>query len=158
MGLVPRDPVHLRAARHEDAPSLAAFEELVFADEPNRISPRQWRYLVARGDDATVVAEAGGELLGVLVLSFRTGGRGLRIYSLGVHPRARRRGVARVLLEYAVRYAELNRLEVMRLEVRADNRAAIALYRAFGFLPVAKLANYYGLGEDGLRMERPAPV
>jgi ribosomal protein S18 acetylase RimI-like enzyme len=148
----------LRAAGPEDAPSLAAFEELVFADEPNRISPRQWRYLVARGDDATVVAEAGDELLGVLVLSFRTGGRGLRIYSIGVHPRARRRGVARLLLEYAVRYAEQHRLELMRLEVRSDNRAAIALYRTFGFLPVARIANYYGLGEDALRMERPAPV
>ena len=154
---MPRAPLRLRAAGLEDVASLAAFEEVVFADEPNRISPRQWRYLVARGDDATVVAEAGDELLGVLVLSFRTGGRGLRIYSLGVHPRARRRGVARVLMDYAIRYAELNQLEVMRLEVRADNRAAIELYRAFGFQPVARLANYYGLGEDGLRMERAAP-
>lgn len=154
---MPRAPLRLRAASLEDVASLAAFEEVVFADEPNRISPRQWRYLVARGDDATVVAEGGDELLGVLVLSFRTGGRGLRIYSLGVHPRARRRGVARVLMDYAIRYAELNQLEVMRLEVRADNRAAIELYRAFGFQPVARLANYYGLGEDGLRMERPGP-
>ena len=157
MDPVSRDPVRLRAAGADDVARLAAFEELVFADEPNRISARQWRYLVARGDDATVIAEAGGEMLGVLVLSFRTGGRGLRIYSLGVHPRARRRGVARVLMDYAIRYAELNQLEVMRLEVRADNRAAIELYRAFGFQPVARLANYYGLGEDGLRMERPGP-
>jgi [ribosomal protein S18]-alanine N-acetyltransferase len=151
---MPAPPVRLRSAVAADAPALADFEELVFANEPNRISPRQWRYLVARGDDATVIAESGERLLGVLVLSFRTGGRGLRIHSLGVHPHARRCGVARFLLDHALGFAAARGFEFVRLEVRHENRAAIALYQGAGFVPLALLASYYGLGEDGLRMEK----
>ena len=151
---MPAAPVSLRPATRADAAALSDFEQLVFANEPNRISPRQWRYLVARGDDSTMIAEAGNVLLGVLVLSFRTGGRGLRLHSLGVHPDARRRGVARALLDYALSFAVARGFELVRLEVRLENRAAIALYRNAGFASVARLASYYGLGEDGLRMER----
>jgi ribosomal protein S18 acetylase RimI-like enzyme len=43
----------------------------------------------------------------------------------------------------------------VRLEVRVDNRAAIALYERHGFSVTGTLPGYYGLGEDGVRMERP---
>ena len=63
-------------------------------------------------------------------------------------------GVARTLLDYALTFAVARGFEFVRLEVRLENRAAIALYGNAGFASVARIASYYGLGEDGLRMER----
>jgi ribosomal protein S18 acetylase RimI-like enzyme len=143
----------LRRAAPADVAALTDFELLVFADDPNRIARRQWRYLVERGTGEIVVAEQGDRLLGVLVLSRRRGGATARITSLGVHPAARRRGVARRLIEAALAFARRHACTRLTLEVRRDNGAAVALYRAAGFTVIARLPSYYGLGEDGLRME-----
>jgi len=143
----------LRRAALADVAALTEFEFLVFADDPNRIARRQWQYLVERGTGEIVLAEEGEHLLGVLVLTRRRGGATARITSLGVHPVARRRGVAKRLLDHSLAYARRHACARLTLEVRRDNAAAVALYRAAGFAVTACLASYYGLGEDGLRME-----
>jgi ribosomal protein S18 acetylase RimI-like enzyme len=149
-----RDGVLLRPALPSDVDALADLEELVFGDEVHRISRRQWRYLVGRRGSRTLVALEGGALVGALVLTHRSGGRMLRVYSLAVHPAARRRGIARWFLDEAEAFARREHLVAIHLEVARINRAAIALYRAAGFAVTATLRDYYGLGEDGLRMER----
>ncbi len=145
----------MRPATAGDVPALAEFENVVFADEPHRITPRQWRELVRRAPGLTVVAEVGQRnphrLAGVLVLGSR--GRTLRILSLGVHPEERRKGIATLLLEHARKAAHSAGLVRVRLEVRAENRAAIALYAAHGYEMAGVLPSYYGLAEDGVRME-----
>lgn len=141
----------LRGAQASDIEALAAFEALVFSDEPHRISERQWRDLVRRAPGLTVLALSANELAGVLVLSSR--GRTLRILSLGVHPGFRRQGVGRVLLRQAEAAARSISLARIRLEVRADNLGAIALYEAHGYRIEGRLPSYYGEGEDGVRME-----
>jgi ribosomal-protein-alanine N-acetyltransferase len=80
--------------------------------------------------------------------------------NIAVVPAARRRGVARLLLEdvlEAVRAAGDTRLS---LEVRATNTAAQALYHAYGFRLAALRRGYYrDNGEDALVMEwRPVAV
>lgn len=147
--------LRLRGATAADVAALVEFENLVFADEPHRITPRQWRELVRRAPGLTVLAEGegppGAPLAGVLVLAAR--GRTLRVLSLGVHPEWRRRGVAGRLLAQARAAAGSAGLVRLRLEVRADNRAAIALYLRHGFTVAGTLPSYYGVGEDGVRME-----
>jgi ribosomal protein S18 acetylase RimI-like enzyme len=150
----PLGRVRLRPALPDDVDGLAALEELVFGAEVHRISRRQWRYLVSRSGSRTVIAELDGRLVGALVLTCRAGGRVLRVYSLAVHPQARRRGIARLFLEEAEAVARRERFDLIHLEVGRNNRPAIALYQAAGFAVVATLRDYYGLGEDGLRMER----
>jgi len=153
-----RHDLLLRAATPGDIADLVAFENLVFASEPHRITPRQWRELVRRAPGLTTVAEAVeprpgvSRLAGVLVLAAR--GRTLRILSLGTHPDWRRQGVAAVLLRQAAAAAASAGLARIRLEVRTDNEAAIALYARHGYLIVGTLPAYYGVGEDGVRMER----
>ena len=145
----------LRPAGVEDVDGLTAFEELVFHDEPHRIDRQQWRYLVERGaGEVAVVVDAAGEILGVLVLNHRRGSPNVHVHSIGVHPAARRRGIARLLLRRAEALARRVGAERLLLEVRRNNRAAIALYRTKGFEPTAVLSSYYGRGQDGLRMER----
>lgn len=150
--------VRLRAASAGDVEALADLEELVFGDEVHRISRRLWRYLVGRPGSRTIVAESAGRLLGALVLTCRAGGRVLRIYSLAVHPAARRRGIARLFLEEAEDFARRESLESIHLEVARTNLPAITLYRSAGFAVAGTLRDYYGLGEDGLRMERALPA
>lgn len=143
----------LRDAGMGDVDELDHLEGLVFGDEVHRISRRQWRYLVSRAGSRTVIAESAGKVVGALVLSCRSGGRVVRIYSIAVHPDARRRGIARRFLDFAADFARRGGFKVVHLEVAHRNHAAIALYRAAGFAPIETLRDYYAPGEDGLRME-----
>jgi len=145
--------VEIRQAGPADLEGVVAIEDGVFAGEPFRIARRQWAYLLGRGCGAVYVAALGRAIVGTLVLTHRAGGKTLRIYSLAVAPEARRQGVARRFLEVAKIYASENGLERLHLEVGVSNRAAIALYREAGFKARTRIANYYGLGEDGFRME-----
>lgn len=66
----------------------------------------------------------------------------------------RGRGIARALLEHAVATAQGKQATIMRLEVRASNRAAIALYERFGFSQTGIRPKYYEGTEDALLMEK----
>jgi len=73
------------------------------------------------------------------------------ILDIAVHPEMRRRGVASFLLGWAL--DRMREAEVMGvfLEVRKSNRAAIELYRKFGFRESYERKNYYG-DEDAIVM------
>ncbi len=145
--------MRVRTARETDVDALVRIEAQAFVNESERIRRRQWRRLVDRGAGLTMVAELKGRAVGALVLSYREGGTTLRIYSIGVEPGARRRGVGGRLLAYAFAVGKRRGLALLRLEVRSDNRPALALYRRFGFEVRDRVAHYYGVGEDAFRME-----
>lgn len=65
------------------------------------------------------------------------------ILALAVTPAARRRGYARDLVSAAIAEAGRRGARSMFLEVAADNRAAIALYRALGFVQAGRRRGYY---------------
>jgi ribosomal-protein-alanine N-acetyltransferase len=77
-----------------------------------------------------------------------------QILDIVVAPYLRGRGIARVLLEHAVTVAREKHAEIMALEVRASNMAAIALYERFGFLRTGIRPKYYEGVEDALLMEK----
>lgn len=77
----------------------------------------------------------------------------MEIHNVATHPAFRRQGVARKLLQHALDRARKRRLDRAFLEVRVGNQEAIALYRAFGFRPIATRKGYYPDGEDALVME-----
>ena len=73
------------------------------------------------------------------------------ILNLGVLPEERRKGMGLRLLRTALQVARKMNMQEVRLEVRAGNLAAIALYRACGFSPVGRRPRYYpDTGEDAL--------
>ena len=94
------------------------------------------------------------KLVAALVATHREGGSTLRIYSLAVHPDARRRGLARLLLNEVESYGRERGFQRAYLEVAVDNAPAIALYCSAGFGTRSRLAHYYGFDEDGWRMEK----
>ena len=67
----------------------------------------------------------------------------LHINNLAVHPRWRKRGIARELLRAALQQGRRGGAHAAFLEVRASNVAAQGLYRQFDFEPVGVRRRYY---------------
>ena len=68
------------------------------------------------------------------------------ILTLAVDPAARRRGLARALVDAAAGAARMAGADVMFLEVAHDNLPAIGLYQAAGFDRVGLRRGYYDRG------------
>lgn len=66
-----------------------------------------------------------------------------QIMSVAVHPKYRRQGIGKKLFEYVGYVAANDGIELFTLEVRRDNRPALALYRSVGFYEVGMRKNYY---------------
>lgn len=75
------------------------------------------------------------------------------ITNIAVHPRYRRRGLARRLLDFAEELAKRKGARDLTLEVRRSNLAAVEMYRQKGFqLSGIRRGYYYEEREDALVM------
>jgi ribosomal-protein-alanine N-acetyltransferase len=93
-----------------------------------------------------------GELAGYVFCAF-AGGE-LHVNKIAVDERHRRHGVASLLMDEVLAFAEANRIEEVYLEVRVSNRAARIFYEALGFHETGRRSRYYLDGEDALVMVR----
>jgi ribosomal-protein-alanine N-acetyltransferase len=83
----------------------------------------------------------------------------LQILALETLPMARRRGVARALLNEVIAAASAAGARRVTLEVREQNEAAVGLYRSAGFQVFNLRRGYYAkTGEHALEMELCLPV
>jgi len=104
-------------------------------------------------DAVRIKAEAGGELIGLVLGERRDRRRVGWVSSLAVAPAFRRQGIARELL----RRCEAGlRTPQLRLALRQTNDAALALYLNEGYRKIEVWPAYYRDGEDGLVMGKPA--
>lgn len=76
----------------------------------------------------------------------------LQIQNLGTAESFRRKGVAGRLLRHVLERSRQAGMAKAWLEVRADNFAAVTLYRQSGFVEMARRPQYYHDGEDALIM------
>jgi ribosomal-protein-alanine N-acetyltransferase len=122
-----------------DAEALAAVLRACPEAAPWAPEPGQGR--------AVFVAEDEGEVAGFAVWQLLPEGEA-ELLNLAVHPRARRRGIGRALVEAAgARRAWL--------EVRASNEGAIRFYQALGFTVCGVRRRYYrDPEEDAILMQR----
>ena len=151
----PSEPVTLGALTRADARRCAELEAQLFdGDDPwpaaafNRelASPRN-HYVGARAGE-TVIGYAGISRLG------RTPPFEYEVHTIGVDPAYQGRGIGRRLLDALLAFAGG---DVVYLEVRTDNEAAIALYRSVGFTQVGLRRRYYrASGADAYTMRREA--
>jgi ribosomal-protein-alanine N-acetyltransferase len=88
-----------------------------------------------------------GDPLGMML--WRTVVDEAEILTIATAPRARRRGLARAMVEAAVGRARGKGVTAMFLEVAVDNLAAIALYRSLDFREVGTRPGYYDRGALG---------
>lgn len=143
--------IAIRRGARADLDALETIENAAF--EGDRISRRGLAYSLKAPTMILLVAETGGRVAGYGLVHLRRGARSARVTSLAV-ARDRPKGAGRALLaalEDAVRKKELT---FMRLEVRADNDRAIALYRAAGYRQTGTIADYYEDGATALRFEK----
>jgi ribosomal protein S18 acetylase RimI-like enzyme len=142
----------IRPAKAGDLDALVALEIACF--EGDRISRRQFNYLLKKGNASILVAELDGKLVGDLVLLYSRATSVARLYSIAVDERMRGKGIARMLMQAAEREAWDHRRAYLRLEVRKDNHAAIRLYQSLGYRRLGEHPDYYDDHMDAWRFEK----
>ncbi|HEX5419371.1 MAG TPA: peptidase C39 family protein, partial [Gammaproteobacteria bacterium] len=148
-----RPSSRVRVAGADDLEALFDLEHQAFATD--RLSRRQLRYLLTRARALTLISECDGGAAGYAIVLFSRAVANARLYSIAVAERFRGRGIARRLLAAGEAAALDKGCVAMRLEVRADNEAAIALYRVNGYRPIETVPAYYEDREAALRFEKP---
>lgn len=98
------------------------------------------------------VWEDNGRIVGnVSLIPFIKGGRKLYlIANVATHPEYRRRGIARILTDTAMRRASEKQAASIWLHVRADNNGAITMYRDLGFRERARRTSWQGAAGTAL--------
>ena len=146
---------HIRDAAAADLDAVEALETRVFdADE---LSRRSLRYYIGAPTARFLVLEQAGAVIGDAIVAFRRGARVARLYSVAVHPDHAGHGHGRRLLAACEQAAAERGAAVLRLEVRADNAPAIALYGRSGYAEFGRYDDYYEDGTAALRFEKPIP-
>jgi [ribosomal protein S18]-alanine N-acetyltransferase len=141
---------------------LVALEQELFTNQlfaSHLLSRASFRRFLASPGATLIIAQADGRLAGYVLVLYRSNSRLARMYSIGVAAHVRRRGLARTLLAAAQDAAMRRGCRAMRLEVRADDPSAIALYKTSGYHSFGRHTGYYGR-IDALRFEKrlgPAP-
>lgn len=146
------DPVSLRLAVVDDLDALVALEERCFSLD--RISRRSFRHLLTKGHASILVYERAGALCGYVMLLFRSGTPLARLYSIATDPSCRGTGVAEALVRGAEEMALAEEASIMRLEIRKDNAASIALFGKLGYKPFGEYVGYYEDEQDALRFQK----
>ncbi|AGA32153.1 GNAT family acetyltransferase [Thioalkalivibrio nitratireducens DSM 14787] len=144
----------IRPATLDDLDALVGLEQACF--EGDRISRRQFRYLLTRGHARTLVAPdpAGSSLIGYVMVLFSRGTSLARLYSIAVSGGARGLGLGRRLVAAAEAAAIENACADLRLEVRRDNAASLALFRGMGYRDFGTIEDYYEDHMEALRLQK----
>ncbi|HJP98721.1 MAG TPA: GNAT family N-acetyltransferase [Rhodanobacteraceae bacterium] len=144
--------IPVRKAVPGDLGALVALERATF--ESDRISRAQWRRHLASNSACVLVAGPTGRVDGAAVVFQRRNSTRARLYSLAVAEAARGSGLAKALLAATEAEARRRGCDVLELEVRTDNRAAIGLYERQGYLRAAHLQGFYEDGSDAWRYNK----
>jgi ribosomal protein S18 acetylase RimI-like enzyme len=145
-------PLTIRPATPADLDRLEALENRVF--DMDRLSRRSLRHFILHARSAFIVADRGDHLAGYALVTFRSGTALARLYSIAVSPETGRSGVGRALMGAAEKIAIDHDCVLLRLEVRADNRGAVALYEKLGYRQFGIYEHYYEDDQAALRLEK----
>lgn len=131
--------IEVRPCAPEDATAVSALLcELGYEVTPEAAAERL-RRLMDTGLDATFVAVDDGLPLGLIALHrchmIQYQAPVTRITALVVDQRARRRGIGRLLVDHALRWAEQSGCELVELTSALNRAEAHAFYRDLGFEP-----------------------
>lgn len=143
-------PVTTRETVRADLLAVFRIEKASFA--------QPWPYRAFErflGTPGFLVADA-SEVVGYVVADdVPNHGRPLgHVKDIAVDPNYRGRGVGATLLERALDVLGGRRVNAVKLEVRASNERALALYHRYGFIHRTTAHGYYADGEDALVLVR----
>lgn len=142
----------IRQALVSDLPTLIRLEDQCFKGD--KISARQFRYLLTKARSQTLVFEQEGQLLGYLMILYSRVTSVARVYSVAVDHKARGRGIARELICAAEAEVIDHGKTSIRAETRQDNKASFHLFKKMGYKPFSRVLDYYEDHETAIRMEK----
>jgi ribosomal-protein-alanine N-acetyltransferase len=135
-----KSPPKIRTYGKEDINQILEIERQAF---PKTAYPKAaFLSYAKRFPDHFVVVEYGEDILGYMI--FDTDGH---IHSMAVKPTHRRQGLGTMLFMHAARRAKKR----LWLEVRSQNKGAIAFYKRMGMEVAGTIEGYYG-DDDALTM------
>ncbi len=142
----------IRKATIGDLDGLVRLEERCF--DSDRLSRRSFRHLLTRANASTLVWDDDGPLGGYVTILFSRATALARLYSIAVDSSLRGKGAGRALLAAAETEALEHGCVSMRSEVRRDNAASLAMFRAAGYRQFDEVEDYYSDHMEALRFER----
>ena len=142
----------IRHATLNDLEALVKIEDSCF--DTDRLSRRNFRYLLKKGHAETLVEEENAVVRGYTMLLFNDGISLARLYSLAVDPQYQRMGVAGRLVEASEVSARQHDCVSLRLEIRKDNIASINLFKRHGYREFGVHTDYYEDHMDAVRFEK----
>jgi [ribosomal protein S18]-alanine N-acetyltransferase len=140
----------IRKAHKDDLSPMMALENRSFKFD--LFDRKQYRYLIAKANSTAFVLMVGKTLAGSAIILWRENSTKAHLYTIAVDPSFQGRGLGRKLLEACLAEARKNGCDRFALEVRADNRPAIALYKNMGYEITARVPKYYEDGCAALQM------
>jgi ribosomal-protein-alanine N-acetyltransferase len=143
--------MHIRRAHVDDLRSIVRIENKSF-DRDAWDRGLFLYYLAQSAKSVFVVATIDHRVVGY-ALAFHSRTRA-EIHSIAVAPGARGRGVGQALLKRLIALLRGRGFETVSLNVRLENKAAIALYQKLGFRRVRRVNGYYEDGAPAWRMRR----
>jgi len=142
----------IREATSRDLPGIVEIERLSF-DNPWSLDAfeRELSLPFSRMIVATKTATENASLIGFLCRWIVADE--CHILNVAVHPQMRQQGIGKRLMQHALAEARAKNVQVITLEVRRSNTAALSLYRGLGFRAIGIRPNYYvDEGEDAVVM------
>jgi ribosomal protein S18 acetylase RimI-like enzyme len=142
----------IRTATLDDLDALAGLEQRNF--ETDRLSRRNFRYLLTKANAVTLIAGESGATQGYAMVLFNTGTSLARLYTYAVDRPFRGRGIGLALVRACEALALERDCVSMRLEVRKDNAASRGLFEKHGYRYLEIVPDYYEDHEDAWRYEK----
>lgn len=139
---------HIRPMTADDLDAVLAIEQ---ASYPTPWRREHFEHEIAAPYSFPFVADHDGIVVGYVCLMSLF--EEAQILDIAVAPGQRGRGVARMLMDHAISVAREKDAELLALEVRASNIAAITLYERCGFVRTGIRSKYYEGVDDAVLME-----
>ena len=150
--------VLLRHVEVSDAPRVIEFVHgFVYEEEYVPLSEGEFNPTLAeeeqilsayieRSNSLFLVAEFDGKLIGNINVdgNQRKILRHTAVFGMGMHKQWQSCGLGTAILNAAINWARINtELEILFLQVYADNEAGLALYRKMGFVEHGRIPNFF---------------
>lgn len=144
----PMKQTDIRPMNETDLDAVLAIEQASFSTPWNR---EHFEHEIAAPFSFPFVADCNGMVVGYVCLMSLF--EEAQILDIAVDPSQRGRRIARLLMDHAVSVAREKDAELLALEVRASNIAAITLYERCGFVRTGLRQKYYEGRDDAVLME-----
>ena len=147
-------PFKIEKATLEDLDALQKIEKECFSEEA--FTREHLTYLLETPNAINLKAEADNKIFGFIIGLIETHDkvRVGHIFTVDVAAKHRRTGIGLKLLDELERVFLEKSAKAIYLEVRADNKSALKLYRKKGYSETQPLENYYSKGAHGFRMKK----